>query len=370
MNAQSRLLVALALGALVATTQITACSGGDEETPDAGSTPDGGSKPDAGNKPDGGNKPDAGETPDAGEEPEDHTIGGPCTGPGNLEQGDCDTGLSCIPASASLGDLSFPGGVCTKACTTDADCGTHDGSPNQCRDFGGDKLCMRGCDPLVTNTCGRGSYTCTTEGSDQFCFPSCLAVPALCAEGTSCDAATGLCKAPAPYDACPTGVCGAGAECLSLNNDPNPICLEECTSTACPSGFTCSVSGGGRKFCTKNCGGLTGGQCPPTAPTCATITGTTKGCVPAGEAGTQGSYEQCGGEFGNCVDGAGCAAASASSTSGICLVDCTTNAGACPGGTQCVSTPSSAKVCAMPCTAGTTVCPTGSTCAGGLCQPS
>lgn len=351
---RSHLFLALAAGALVAATQLVGCS----STDDRNEPPDAGAEPDAG-------QPDGGDTADAGEDPVDHALGAACAADENLEQGDCDDGLQCITESTALGAFHFPGGVCTKTCTTDADCAPHGRAPNRCRTLGANKFCLRGCEPGTNDACERDdTFACNTDDEESFCYPSCNVVAAVCDAGSRCEAETGLCRRMAAYEPCPSGTCGPGLECVSFTGGSNAICLQDCTRTGCPDGFTCGLPFGNKKLCTKDCGDPSDEACPAAAPKCVQAGPGVKACITEDEPGTRTSYQTCSDRIGFCVEGAECRAASPNAASGICFVDCNDDPSVCSANEQCIEVSTIGGLCLRPCGTG---CPSGTTCNNGYC---
>lgn len=74
-------------------------------------------------------------------------VGGPCR-----EDVDCAAGLRC--------DKDDPGGECTKACASDAECGPQ-GACNA------EKECLQAC--KAPEDCKRAGYTCITSGAAKVC---------------------------------------------------------------------------------------------------------------------------------------------------------------------------------------------------------
>jgi hypothetical protein len=346
-------VAALAVGCLLSLQAASGCSSGTDNNtpPDAGTT----------------THPDAGTThPDAGTTTVDHTIGGGCTMAADAgQQGDCATGLSCLT------DARLPGGLCSKPCTADADCGTG----NTCVDIGQGKACFRACDPGVIGSCGRTDWVCQPTGANSgLCNPSCksAALAGDCGSDQLACQADGTCTTAAgssgAYESCGTENCQAGLDCLSFQGGSgDPICFPDCTSAACPAGSQCAigVSNSTTKACTKECS--TDADCVGGF-TCQT-SGGKKICLPPQPAGTQQPYQACGGANGACVDTAGCLS-TAGAASGVCFTDCTASAAACGGGQTCNITAGTSKFCGQPCTGtGQSTCPTGTTCKSSICLP-
>jgi hypothetical protein len=123
-GANSRGLVfASILGSVVVAVACSSSPGGNTTTPDAATNGmDSGSSGD-----DSGPIADTGASPvEAGPRPKQ--IGSPCT-----TDSECTTGLTC--------NLTFPGGMCTKACAMDSDCAGKGGSVGACITM----LCFASC---------------------------------------------------------------------------------------------------------------------------------------------------------------------------------------------------------------------------------
>ena len=73
----------------------------------------------------------------------------------------CGSGVSCYPGLTC--DPSEPGGLCTRACSTDADCG---GAVCVVTDAG--LACFKTC--LDDRSC-RSSYSCQSNGMASYCGP-------------------------------------------------------------------------------------------------------------------------------------------------------------------------------------------------------
>jgi MYXO-CTERM domain-containing protein len=118
--------------------------------------------------------------------------------------GDCRTGYTCVPRAE--------GNVCVPNCYTDQDCNSANSTAFVCR------VCDRTC---IANT-GPG-----------------LSV------GSPCNQ---------------TSQCGAGQVCLFVNNHPQGVCAEPCTSASCPcpAGTTCKPVGD-KRLCMLDC---SEGTCP------------------------------------------------------------------------------------------------------------
>jgi hypothetical protein len=142
-----RAIYALASGGLVV---VAACSssspGGNGNTPDASTSGmDSGSPGD-----DSGSIYDTGAPVEAGSRPKQ--IGSPCAA-----DTDCTTGLTC--------NMTFPGGMCTKACAMDGDCAGKGGSVGACLMM----LCFASCvgpDAGVLTEAGTPKAPCKNKAFD------------------------------------------------------------------------------------------------------------------------------------------------------------------------------------------------------------
>lgn len=194
--------------------------------------------------------------------------------------------------------FGFQDGYCTKTCTTNGDCPA--GGACGRNPAGGGNICLKSCSAAgqAPGTC-RAGYVCekfqsSTDGS-PVCFPACASANscvggpvtcdgrgfccgsngaaccnnATCAGGATCDAAAKYCKAlpatnrPAGESCTTAGQC-AGNICVpELVSAPSCVqacwaggyCTQDCTSTACPSGSSCSLYtfANNVKRCVANC---------------------------------------------------------------------------------------------------------------------
>jgi len=145
------------------------------------------------------------------------TLGGACQ-----SDIDCSAGLYC--------DAALPDGLCTKACSEDAQCG---GPRWAC--LGG--RCLSTCNErAIVNPC-RDKYVCRVDGTRSLCVVDCRVQP--CGDGWICDASSGLCVDPT------AGSVGAacGANIGNCDGTPNGVCI--------------SVSTFGKGFCTVPCSPFT-----------------------------------------------------------------------------------------------------------------
>jgi hypothetical protein len=205
-------------------------------------------------------------------------IGGPCTSSPN-----CQAGLSCRQTTAR-GDATYPGGYCSKACTTQADCGgTNDclgGSMSTLQFYGETTgFCAAGCASAGSQSSCRTGYTCewAANGTPGWCWMSTIppfsgggqatntglpcttdacqpanvnSLLSFCFNATLPDGGAsgwtgGNCSADCSYDNTGT-FCGATATCVTLGMPPNDsqVCLSTCSgpgtrSTCRNPGYTC-----------------------------------------------------------------------------------------------------------------------------------
>ncbi len=236
--------------------------------------------------------------------PETFGVGTPCTVDAQCAGGKCITEA----------ELGWPGGYCSKTCSTTAQCGV-----NQNCEFNsdGDGLCVERCSSDAQ--CPRSGYRCGDRDFDgvDACFPAGNGTRPVGDTCTSSDQCSGSVLArcfgnPTEF---PNGYCsrlcendshcGAGAHCAD-----GGFCLENCTtSSQCQSGLACyDEDGDGQKECSINATG-------------------------SGAVGTPcTSISQCaGGQWGRCVaeDDQG------NAQGGYCTIFCDTGEGTCPAGSSC-----------------------------------
>lgn len=247
----------------------------------------GGDSPDAGMNSGTDAGMDAG-TPDAGTVKK-APVGSACTANSQCTTGECRI-------------LGFPNGYCTKSCSANSDCpsGSRCGAdPND--SSGTSKVCLEACAPAGSAASCRTDYVCdqhnvsggggcvpecnsaitcgaaTTCDARGFC---CGANGYACCDGTSCDTGlscgtNGYCKPASAPDAgtstnqpigaacasnsnCASGICvhedpGGSSSCSTGPCFPGGYCIDDCTSSACPSGSSCSPYLAANPVCLKNC---------------------------------------------------------------------------------------------------------------------
>lgn len=250
------------------------------------------------------------------------TTGGTDAGTGGMDAGTggtqpvgsaCSVNSQCVTAECRI--LGFPGGSCTKSCTTAADCpsgSTCGADPND--SSGQQKVCLASCATAGTTAGCRTDYVCekrNTVGGGGACSPKCNS-PATCGVATSCDPrgfccgangyaccngttcdtglscdSTGYCKpsgggtdagtggtaaigSPCTTHAtCASNICvfqanGGSPGCTTGPCWPGGYCIADCTSAACPSGSSCSPYLASNSICVQNC------SAPGTQSTCRT----------------------------------------------------------------------------------------------------
>jgi hypothetical protein len=168
----------------------------------------------------------------------------------------CKAGLSCFDANGTkLGGLGPAGGLCSLACTNDAQCAAFDAS-SRCVELFTDatvppKVCVPTCKLGDNNACGgRETLACwpvqeASAGAAQLervCLPNCNHDDQ-CPDGTVCDLYYGLCSTWAP---------GGG---LALGAPCDPTAQAE----SCAEGFCIDLGTGGA--CTSYCRRGTFPQC-------------------------------------------------------------------------------------------------------------
>ena len=201
-------------------------------------------------------------------------IFSPCT-----SRTQCGAGTIC----SSIAE-GYPGGSCTRACSTDTDCG----DTGICWPVGGARRCIPRCD---TSADCRDGYACLgiTGRDDRACFPHCT-TDAQCAP-MACNQWSRECGAPVDMTRADNGApCAAALECRStrctreINSDGNPtgslggICYSLCTvpenaayagatipRANCPMGSVCprdtTTMPGGVGLCRVEC--TTNDNCRP-----------------------------------------------------------------------------------------------------------
>ncbi len=282
-------------------------------------------------------------------------------------------------------------GVCTKLCSTDADCP----GDSLCWGFvGADfQLCLNP-DADTAGLCP-SSYVCTDEGSP------CDGVT--CGAGEVCEPATGRCVDEPACDVC--AACDTAADCPygdCFEVDGAGVCMLECARASdCPAGTTCEevglIGGGSVQLCLPPSD--TGELCPgdfvcgdsesvdlcdgvscPAGQSCDSATGRCVGGAPdAGGTDTgrpdatgsdaTGGDTSGGGRGDNCAVCDACVADSECGaggecvnlgSGGVCVLSCASTE--CPGNTACFDVPDS--------TGGTrSICLNADAATAGVCAP-
>lgn len=203
----------------------------------------------------------------------------------------CTVNSQCLSGSCRI--AGFPGGYCTRSCTTSSDCpgGARCGAdPGD--STGQSRLCLASCAPSGSAATCRNGYVCdqrnvsggggcqpacispATCGAASQCDPRgfcCGADGYACCNGTTCDpglacGSDGYCQGPAtnqPVGAactgdsnCSSGSCvledpGGSAGCTTGPCFPGGYCSADCASASCPSGSSCSIYLS--SWCFQNC---------------------------------------------------------------------------------------------------------------------
>ena len=180
--------------------------------------------------------------------------------------------------------------MCTLTCSSNTDCGesilvrlTADGGfvegamvdggtdagtfVNQCIDYGGSPLCMRGCSQTVADSCLRSDFVCITtdQGGSYYCVPDCRLQPTgFCSYPTQCNQTDGNCEEISCSTTSPCPARDGGVTpltCATVNGAS--ICVESCANEGCPAGSTCNSTGGCDTSLTTTFGvcGTDGGPC-------------------------------------------------------------------------------------------------------------
>ena len=248
-------------------------------------------------------------------------IGGPCASSPN-----CQAGLTCR-ITTQRGDTTYPGGYCSKACSTDPDCGTGSecvGGPQSSLQFYGEPsgFCVNVCPSAGSQSTCRSGYTCefNVAGSPGDCWLTPIpnfngggiasntgamcttdncqptgvsSLLGFCFKGTPRDGGTaptgfpgGYCTADCSYDNLGT-FCGTNGTCIQFNGGTaNEFfgCLAKCptpaaplTSNGCRFGYACIPiglgDGGTTGACYRSCATAGATPCASPTPTCNTNTG-------------------------------------------------------------------------------------------------
>lgn len=225
----------------------------------------------------------------------------------------CTSDLQCAPTVGvclTEIEVGWSGGYCSRACTTDADCG----GSNHCAPNG---LCFKDC--TSNADCRAPNYECFDIDSDG----ATECAPIGSGAGTVGSACTG-------FDDCAGGQQGyCGTPFAASFKDG--YCLELCAIDAdCPAGSHCSPGG----VCLDTCASAV--ECRGNGYDCYDADGDARlecfrfanGAGAVGEVCT-GLWDCAGGEFGSC------ALASDGWPGGYCTVLCGAGEGTCAAGTNC-----------------------------------
>lgn len=162
---------------------------------------------------------------------------------------DCSAGLLC--------DTSMPDGLCTKACSTDAQCGS---SRFGCQE----SRCRPRCNTRAPASDCRAKYVCQLLAGESFCQPNCT-VSGVCKTGLSCDKKSGHCLNPKGGTigaACGVGVADcsgtANGVCLAIISMTKAYCTVPCSPFAadCPTdvpGAYCTAGSLKGEYCVFYC---------------------------------------------------------------------------------------------------------------------
>ncbi len=244
-------------------------------------------------------------------------VGGPCT-----SSGSCQIGLTCKTVT-QRGDVTYPGGYCSKPCTTQTDCGLGNdcvGGAQSTLQFYGEAngFCVAECPNAQTQSTCRQGYTCDFAPAGQTgicwlnpippfngggpatnsgnpctangCQPSSMnPLLNICLKATLTDGGFsgyvgGYCTADCSYDNTGTATfCGTTATCVRLGAPPDDsfFCLQKCTTPGGRSncrnpGYACfalrGADGGvsGTNICYADCvaTGCPTGTCNTTTGVC------------------------------------------------------------------------------------------------------
>ncbi len=309
----------------------------------------------------------------------------------------CNVSTECLDGLCQV--FGFPLGVCTRACTTSADCLAGSQCARNPSGNGPAKLCLVQCTSPGSSPGGcRSGYLCERNADTSgvpVCFPPCTSntmcgvaptcdsrgfccgsVGAACCEGSSCAAGNactqGYCAAAAcgavGQSCCPGSVCQgqavcSGTACVACGGVGQACCANSvCSgSTVCASG-SCQTCGGlGQPCCSDNSctsGSCQGGTCQlhATGERCAVGTDCAGGlCIAqSGAVWPQGYCTQdC--ASASCATGSGCSQYVATARQ-LCLALCTWDGGAggCRAGYVCdrglLNASSTAESCISACT--------------------
>jgi MYXO-CTERM domain-containing protein len=181
-------------------------------------------------------------------------VGNPCT---NASQ--CGAADSrCL--TAADGTTAFPpwtNGYCTESCVADADCPTG----STCASVGSvGKRCLKDCRPGAGDC--RDGYTCNTlPGGGDVCVANC-STSGDCGSNHVCRVCDNACVPQKSGtrnvgDPCvQDSECGNNQQCLKINGNPQGVCAESCSISACSCspGNTCRAAGsGGAAYCFRDC---------------------------------------------------------------------------------------------------------------------
>jgi MYXO-CTERM domain-containing protein len=189
-------------------------------------------------------------------------VGKPCA-----LNGDCKSpvGICQPPEALPSGQTAWEGGYCQQNCTPGAT-GTCPGG-SVCVDFSTAKRCLKTC-RIGAGDCREG-YTCAPRAEGNVCVPNCYTDQDCNSGGGTafiCRVCDRVCIAntgPGLSVGSPcnlTSQCGPGQVCLFVNNKPEGVCAQPCSTSACacPGGTTCR-NVGDQRMCMRDC---STGTCP------------------------------------------------------------------------------------------------------------
>lgn len=201
------------------------------------------------NQPDGANLNDASNASDASDASsaaQDATpMGEDASGDAGSDSGatsrlflSCASNVDCNVEGARglICDTKFPGGMCTRTCTRDGDCGmgTCLGAPRTGQCF--PSCSIGGGECAATQVCVQSGGADPNAGACvASCYPADAMAPSgspMCAAGTTCDPgfSTPSCQSMASTGAANGSACRADDECLG-------DCIPEIDSTSAPTGY-------------------------------------------------------------------------------------------------------------------------------------
>ncbi|WP_224245834.1 zinc metalloprotease [Hyalangium gracile] len=211
-------------------------------------------------------------------------VGKPCDS--TIDAGvDCGSPRSLCqgPVALPSGGTAWVGGYCQEECVAGPSASSCPAG-SVCVELGASDRCFKPCRP-GSGDC-RDGYTCSPLPEGNVCVPSCYS-DADCNEPSSsaftCRVCDRVCVEKRPAggavgEPCSNASqCGTGQICLFLNDHPQGVCAEPCTTAqcGCPPGSSCKRVGA-QSVCMKNCAA---GTC--SSPLQCNPVGETYSCTPA-----------------------------------------------------------------------------------------